>query len=295
MQIFIRCNVFGLWLCLVVCGEAKAGVGRWPQGGRVLYPPNVQAQSAYQESLLNRQLDAAEKGLESASKQLAEARRQQARASADFQKHVRKLQEVSAEVRHEYDTDPKLVEARQQLAALEAEYHELHTDIMRRLQEQPDYRAAVAAREKAAARVRSLATESAASELRIQAAKELSEAMTNVNILEDRAIRANASAVSAQQRRNIAIEKLTTLVSKQREAKAKDQRLTSAKLGRQRTREALDSANSQLAQAEHFALESERAYQSLTQQHLAWENQRRANYGGNWYGWPMRRNYSVWW
>ncbi len=264
---------------IVVSSSPLLAQGRGRGGGQggAQYGAGGQAgaqQMQQQITAIGQQLTEGGRLLEEASEKAAEVRGEYQKIETEHKQNLKELSMAKKAAEEEAKNSPEMKAAREKVDGLRKELAEVRKGVIEKLKEDnEEYRTEVKSHEEALAEQKANSGPGTSSETRRALSKKVAEADKRVRSVEDVVMTNNSEAKEL----NAKIKEANLEVGAASKAKAaaieNDQRLSSAKVGFQRTRDALKEAKGNLDRAEGDAGRIRSAMLALVNQRNALQAQ----------------------
>lgn len=241
---------------VALCSSSLLAQGRGRSGGQrgVQIGAGGQAntqQIQQQITAIGQQLTEGSSVLEEATEKATEVRGEYQKVETEHKQNLRELSMAKKAAEEEAKNSPELKAAREKVDGLRKELAEVRKKVIEKLKEDNDeYRKEVKAHEEAVAEQKANSGAGAPSDTRRALSKKVAEADKRVKTIEEVVMTDNSEAKAI----NASLKEANAEVGAAAKAKTaaieNDQRLSSAKVGFQRTRDALKEAKANLDQAE---------------------------------------------
>lgn len=250
--------------------------------GGVKYGANGQNPQALQQSLqkIGQQLQSGEKVLKEKSDHVGEVRKQFQKVDLEHKQNLRDLAQAKKAAEDKAKNSPEFKSARDKAEALRHEYVDARKKIAVKLATQEGYQVAIKAHEQAIAEQKASSGSEVEAETRKTLAKNVSESEQRIRDLEDIALADDNEAKAIKSKLKEAEAEVAVQSKRKHDALENDPRVTSAKVGFQRTRDALKTALQNLEQANGELSGVRSRLSALANQQAALQAQQRQQSGG---------------
>ncbi len=239
---------------LLVASAAPAlAQGRGRTNGAVKVGANGLSTQQIQQQLQNiaTQLKQVEKPLKEANDKVVEERRTHQKAELEHKQNMRDLSQAKKFAEEEGKNSPELRAAQKRLTEVSDQLATVRKKVVESLKkDKEEYRTAVKAHGEAADELKALGSTDASAETRKALAKKTSDFDLRRKTIEDVAMADNSEAKELTAKLNEAKTEAAAAAKKKHDQIDNDPKIASAKVGFQRTRDALKKANADLDQAE---------------------------------------------
>ncbi len=216
---------------------------------------------------IGQQLQQGEKVLAEASEKAGEVRRDYQKVEAEHKKNLRELAQSKKAAEEEAKNSPAMKAARDKIEDLRKELTEVRKKVVEELlKEDEEYQALAKAHADAVAEQKANSGSSVSIDTRKTLAKKVADADKKLKTVEDVKMADNSDAKELNQKIKDANVDVAAAAKSKRDAIESDQRLNSAKVGFQRTRDELKKAKAELDQADGEAGRIRSAMISLVNQ-----------------------------
>ena len=252
-QVWKRALVFGLALGLGNAAAWAQGRGGRSGGIQVGASGGTQNQQAMQQAIqqINQQLQQGQKVLKETSEKADDVRSEYQKANIEHKQNMKELTQAKKFAEDEAKNLPEFKAAREKTDELRKELADVRKKIVEQLMiDKEDYQAAMKAYESALSEQKANSGTGVPQETRRALAKKVSDAEKKLRTIEDVVIADNSQAKAVKEKMIEAEAEVAVQAKKRKDAVETDQRLSSAKVGFKRTRDALKFAKQNLDQAE---------------------------------------------
>ncbi len=244
-----------LGLMLGLGNEAAWAQGRGGQSGGIQVGAGggTQNQQAMQQAIqqINQQLQQGQRVLSEAGEKADDVRSEYQKANAEHKQNMKELTQAKKFAEDEAKNLPEFKAAREKTDELRKELADVRQTVVEQLmKDKDDYQTARKAHELALSEQKANSGTGVPQETRRVLAKKVSDAEKKLRTIEDVAMADNSEAKAVKEKMKEAVAEIAAQAKKRKDAVENDQRLSSAKVGFQRTRDALKIAKQNLDQAE---------------------------------------------
>jgi chromosome segregation ATPase len=245
--------VLGLTLALGSDAAWAQGRGGRSGGIQVGASGGTQNHKAMQQARqhINQQLQQGQRVLSEASDKADEVRSEYQKANTEHKRNMKELAQAKKFAQEKAKNLPRFKAARERTDELRRELADARKKVVEQLmRDQEDYQAAMKEHEHALSEQKANSGPGVPQETRRVLAKKVSDAEKKLRNIEDVAMADNSEAKAIKEKMKAAAAEVAAQAKKRKDAIENDQRLSSAKVGFHRTRDALKVAKQNLDQAE---------------------------------------------
>ena len=251
-----------------------------------------QNQQAMQQQLqrIGQQLQEGDRALKTASEKADDVRKEWQKVDGEHKKNLHELAQAKKIAEEDAKNSPELKGAKDKLEAVRGQLTDLRKTVITTLKkENEDYQNAVKDHDEAVAEQKANSGVDVPADTRRAFVKKTADTEKALRTIEDVVIADNTEAKALNQQIKEATAELGAAAKKKNEAIETDPKLSSAKVGFQRTRDELKKAKADLDQADGEASRIRSAMQTLSNQRASIQSQQQAQQrtqqgGGGGYG-----------